>query len=67
MKSYHLQVSGWNWRTSSSVRFARLRKPKIVCSPSYVDFRSKINAVILIDMGQNLKVFDMPNAEELIQ
>jgi hypothetical protein len=34
MKSYHSQVSGWNWRTSFWVRSARLRRPKIVCSPS---------------------------------
>jgi hypothetical protein len=28
-----------------------LRRPKIACFPSYVDFRPKINAVILLDMG----------------
>jgi hypothetical protein len=39
MKSYHLQVNGWNWRTSSWVRLARLRRPKIVCSSWYADFR----------------------------
>jgi hypothetical protein len=32
----------------------RLRKPKIVCSPSYEDFRPKKNAVILLDMGHTL-------------
>jgi hypothetical protein len=47
MKSYHSQVNGWNWRTSSWVRLARLRRPKIVCSPSYVDFRSRAKAVML--------------------
>jgi hypothetical protein len=35
------------------VKLARLRKPKIICSPSYVDFRPKTNAVILLDMGPN--------------
>jgi hypothetical protein len=33
----------------------RLGKPKIVCSPSYADFRSKANVVILIDMGHILR------------
>jgi hypothetical protein len=37
------------------VKLARLRKPKIVCSPSYVDFRSKTNAVILLDMSYTLR------------
>jgi hypothetical protein len=29
----------------------RLRRPKIVCSPSYANFRPKMNTVILLDMG----------------
>jgi hypothetical protein len=33
MKSYHLQVNGWTWRTSFWARLARLRRPKIICSP----------------------------------
>jgi hypothetical protein len=33
----------------------RLRRPKIICSPSYVDFRPKTNAVILLDIGHTLK------------
>jgi hypothetical protein len=37
------------------VKLARLRRPKIVCSPSYADFRPKINAVILLDMGRMLR------------
>jgi hypothetical protein len=37
------------------VKFARLRKSKIVCSPSYADFRSKTIAVILLDMGHMLR------------
>jgi hypothetical protein len=28
----------------------RLRRPKIACSPSYADYRPKINAIILLDM-----------------
>jgi hypothetical protein len=37
-------------------KLAGLRKPKIICSPSYADFRSKTNAVILLDMGHTLRV-----------
>jgi hypothetical protein len=52
MKSYHLQANGWNWRTSS---WARLRRPKIVCSPSRADFRSRGQAVMLLDLGHMLR------------
>jgi hypothetical protein len=55
MKFCHLQVNGWNWRTSSSVKLARLRRPKIACFPSYAVFRPKTNAVILSDMGHMLR------------
>jgi hypothetical protein len=34
---------------------ARFRRPKIICSPSYVDFRPKTIAVILLDMGHTLR------------
>jgi hypothetical protein len=37
------------------MKLARLRKPKIACPPSYMDFRSKTNAVILLDMGHTLR------------
>jgi hypothetical protein len=33
------------------VKLARLRRPKIECSPSYVADRPKTNAVILLGMG----------------
>jgi hypothetical protein len=33
------------------VKLARLRRTKITCSPSSVDYRPKTNAVILLDMG----------------
>jgi hypothetical protein len=32
----------------------RLRRPKIVCSLSYADYRPKINAIILLDTGHTL-------------
>jgi hypothetical protein len=34
------------------MKLARLRRPKITCSPSYVDYRPKTNAIILLDMGR---------------
>jgi hypothetical protein len=37
------------------VKLARLRRPKIICSPSYADFRPKKNTVILLDMGHTLR------------
>jgi hypothetical protein len=44
--------SKWmNWRTSPWVRLARFRRPKIIYSPSYVDFRSRVKAVMLLDLG----------------
>jgi hypothetical protein len=52
MKFCHSQVNGWNWRISSEVKLAKLRRPKDVCFPSYVDYRPKTNTVILLDMGQ---------------
>jgi hypothetical protein len=36
-KICHLQLNVWNWRTSSEAKLARLRRPKITYSPSYVD------------------------------
>jgi hypothetical protein len=36
-------------------KVARLRKPKIICSPSYAAFRSKTNAIILLDMGHMVR------------
>jgi hypothetical protein len=37
------------------MKLARLRRPNIVCSLSYVDYRSKTNVVILLDMGPTLR------------
>jgi hypothetical protein len=55
MKFCNSYVNRWNWRTSSYAKVARLRRPKIICSLSYADFRSKTNAVILLDMGHMLR------------
>jgi hypothetical protein len=51
MKSYYSQVNGWNWRTSSWA----LRRPKIICSPSYAVFRSRAKAAMLLDLGHTLR------------
>jgi hypothetical protein len=40
-----------DWRTSSSVKLARFRRPKIMCSP----FRPRTNAVILLGTGYMLR------------
>jgi hypothetical protein len=34
---------------------SQAQKTKIVCSPSYVDFRSRANIAILLDMGHTLR------------
>jgi hypothetical protein len=33
----------------------RLRRPRLACSSSYVDYRPKTNAAILLDTGYTLK------------
>jgi hypothetical protein len=37
------------------VRLARLKRPKIVCPLSYVDFRSNANTPVLLDLGHMLR------------
>jgi hypothetical protein len=37
------------------VKLVRLRRPKITCSPSYLDYRPETNVVILLDMGHRLR------------
>jgi hypothetical protein len=37
------------------VKLARLRRPKIVCSPSYANFRSRANAAMLMDLDHMTK------------
>jgi hypothetical protein len=43
------------WMELENIILARLRKPKIICSPSYADYRPKTNEVILLDMGHTLR------------
>jgi hypothetical protein len=35
-------------------KVCQTQRPKIICSPSYVDYRPETNAVILLDMGHTL-------------
>jgi hypothetical protein len=45
------------WMELKNIIFSevRLRRTKITSSPSYVDYRPKTNAVILLDMGHTLR------------
>jgi hypothetical protein len=55
MKSYQSQVNGWNWKTSFCTWLARLRRPKIICFASYVDFRCRANTAMLLDLGHMIR------------
>jgi hypothetical protein len=37
------------------LKLVRFRRPKIISSPSYADYRPKTNAIILLDMGHTLR------------
>jgi hypothetical protein len=53
---YQLKEEGYKKKVeSSSSRLARLRRPKIICSPSYADFRSRAKAVMLLVLGHMLR------------
>jgi hypothetical protein len=41
-------------------RLARLRRPKITCSPSYEDFRSRANTAICLDLGHMMTNNNVP-------
>jgi hypothetical protein len=34
---------------------SQTQRPKIICSPSYADFRSRENAAMLLDLGHMLR------------
>jgi hypothetical protein len=63
----HLQINGWNWRTLFWARLARLRRPKIVCSPSYADFRSRVNTAVLLDLGHMRRIQHIWEVWELVE
>jgi hypothetical protein len=37
------------------VRSAKLRRPKIVCSPSYADFRSRANVAMWLNLDHMIR------------
>jgi hypothetical protein len=53
------------------VKLARLRRPKITCSPSYADYRSKTSTKILLErpymggIGKGKETQDLNVADEL--
>jgi hypothetical protein len=49
-------INGWNWRTSFCVRLAWPKRPKIICSPSYVDIRSRANTTRGLNFDHKIKV-----------
>jgi hypothetical protein len=55
MKSYHSQVNGWNWGTSFWARLTCPKRPKIICSPSYADIRSRANTTRGLDFDHMIK------------
>jgi hypothetical protein len=48
-------TSKWMELENIILNKVRPKRPKIVCSPSYADYRPKTNAVILLDMGHTLR------------
>jgi hypothetical protein len=43
------------WMELENIIVTKLRRPKLMCSASYADFRPNTNAVILLDVGHTLK------------
>jgi hypothetical protein len=46
------------WMELENIIFSEVsqaQKTKIICSPSYADFRSRANAGVLLDLGHMLK------------
>jgi hypothetical protein len=53
MKKNEILSFAGKWNELENIilsRLARLRIPKIVCSPSYMDFRSRANAAMWLEM-----------------
>jgi hypothetical protein len=47
-------VSKW-MELENIILLARLRRPKIICSPSYVNFRSRANTAMWLEFGHMLR------------
>jgi hypothetical protein len=49
-------ASKWKEQENIILSEVRIRRPKIACSLSFVDYRPKTNAVISLNMGLTLRV-----------
>jgi hypothetical protein len=47
--------NGWNSRTLSWAKLARLRRPKVICSVLYSDFRPMANILMWLDLGHMIR------------
>jgi hypothetical protein len=54
-KEILLLVSKWMEMENIIFSKVRHRRPKIICSPSYADYRPKTNSVMLLYMGHILR------------
>jgi hypothetical protein len=50
-----LLIGKWMELENIILSEVKLRRPKIICSPSYVDCRPKTKAIILLDTGHTLR------------
>jgi hypothetical protein len=54
-KAIAIKTAWYRHKNRHEARLARLRRPKIVCSPSYMDFRSRANTAMLLDLGHMIR------------
>jgi hypothetical protein len=55
MKSEEERNNGVHLETIKNKNLTRFRRPKIIYSLSYVDFRSRANAAMLLDLRHTLR------------
>jgi hypothetical protein len=57
MKKNEILSFAGEWMELENIilRSARLRRPKIVCFPSHVDFRSRANAAMWLDLDHKTR------------
>jgi hypothetical protein len=54
MKKNEILLLSSEWMELENIilsEVSQLRRPKILCSPSYADFRSRANTAMLLDLG----------------
>jgi hypothetical protein len=54
-RNLNQNISHRNWRTSFWVKLGWPRRPKIICSPSYADIRSRANTTRGLDFDHMIK------------